>query len=321
MKLSIIVAVSGEASKEQLNDTLQSLEGQLGGDTELIVIDCSLNKEIADYIKGYSGAVKSYIIDEDVNLGGAFNKGLRVAEGEFVTFLTAGDITSDNFVKAMTERAVTKKCDVVSCGYTYSDGSEADEINNSKQNGEMDEANRCAAIVNPGPYFAKIYKKSLFDDNGIWFIENSLCPGDGVVTLVLMYCNHLEYVEENLLVKSLSVPDEHAAEDYANDMIMNMDFFMQECYKRELIEEYPEEVEYRYTVKGYLEPLFAYMDIKASHKVDMGFVKFIRDTFTETFPDFDTNSYYMALIDEETADLVELHMTSPRKFVKVYSRK
>lgn len=324
MKLSIVLAVCFDSAIDQINRTLESLEKGRGEDTELIIVDASGNDAISRVVKLFvpadSLSVRVYEQDTSVYKGGCFNKGIREAKGEFIMFMTAGDVAGEDFFISMLECAKTSGSDIISCGYVYSDQSTGNENNNARQNGAMDEENRLAAIVNPGPYFAKIYLKKIFDDNGIWFTEGNFFPGGGVVTLAMMYCNDFTFVDRTLYTREIMTLDSKKAEEYADDLIMVMDFFMQECYKREMIEEYPEEVEYRYTVKGYLEPLFTYMETVPSGKASVSYVKFLRDTFTETFPDFDTNSYYMALIDADTDELVGLHMTSPRKFVNHYRK-
>lgn len=323
MKLSIILAVC-EDTADRLSMTLESIGHIMSEDTELIIAYCTDDDSTAKRINEFVLANPSshaYKTDAGAYIGGAYNKGLRMACGEYVSFISSGDILKPDFADAIASCMQEDESDVISFGYEYSDGSEVVESNNSKQNGEMDEANRCAAIISPGPYFAKIISKELFDRNGLWFTEENACPGGGVITLVMMYCQSFYYLDKTLMIKEAGLPEVTDTESYIDDMIMIMDFFMQECYKRELIEEYPEEIEYRYTVKGYLEPLFSYIESVGPGKASVSYVKFLRDSFCDTFPDFDTNPYYMAFIDEETSELVDLHMESPRKFVNRYKKK
>ena len=105
-------------------------------------------------------------------------------------------------------------------------------------------------------------------------------------------------------------------EDELYDRLQVMSFFIEECYKREFLEEFPEEVESAFIDDMYMKSLFTYIAITPAKKRKPAFLKMLQEDMLDCFPEFETNPYYYEKYDDDIKDLVSLHMANPNKFLK-----
>jgi glycosyltransferase involved in cell wall biosynthesis len=95
-RLSVVtVTFNAEAFLEK---TLESIRSQSFGGLELIIVDGKSTDSTLAIADGYSDIVSTIISEPDTGIYDAMNKGLRMARGEFVQFLNAGDYYSSNDV-------------------------------------------------------------------------------------------------------------------------------------------------------------------------------------------------------------------------------
>ncbi len=87
--ISVIIAVyNGERYLEQ---TIQSVLGQTYAQVELIVIDGGSKDRTTDILKSYNDKIHYWISEKDKGVYDAWNKALKQANGEWITFLGADD--------------------------------------------------------------------------------------------------------------------------------------------------------------------------------------------------------------------------------------
>lgn len=95
MKLSIITVNYND--KVNLKKTIDSVKKQtfkIKTDYEFIVIDGKSTDGSIDLIKS-ENIVTKYICEKDKGIYDAMNKGIKIAKGDFITFLNAGDYYLD----------------------------------------------------------------------------------------------------------------------------------------------------------------------------------------------------------------------------------
>jgi len=78
--------------------TLKSVRDQKFDGIEYIVIDGGSTDNTLELLENYRSIVTKWISEPDEGLYSAMNKGLRMASGEYVMFLNAGDIFYDDNV-------------------------------------------------------------------------------------------------------------------------------------------------------------------------------------------------------------------------------
>ena len=88
-RISIITVVyNGEKVLER---TIKSIRNQTFSDIEYIIIDGNSKDGTKAIIEKYKSEISQWISEPDKGLYDAMNKGLRLAKGEYVIFLNAGD--------------------------------------------------------------------------------------------------------------------------------------------------------------------------------------------------------------------------------------
>jgi glycosyltransferase involved in cell wall biosynthesis len=99
-----------------VGECMESLAAQDDDRFELIVIDDGSTDSSIDIVKSYLDRFDRLRIHRQENrgLGGARNTGVRLAEGEFVTFVDSDDIVTTNYVSALRRRQREGNYDIVS---------------------------------------------------------------------------------------------------------------------------------------------------------------------------------------------------------------
>lgn len=90
MKISIIIATWNAA--ETLKNCFDSIVPQLTDETELIIVDGGSKDETNDIVRSYGDKVSVHISEPDKGIYDAWNKGVKVAKGDWVMFVGADDV-------------------------------------------------------------------------------------------------------------------------------------------------------------------------------------------------------------------------------------
>jgi len=100
MKLSIITINYNNASG--LRKTVESVLSQSTHDFEYIVVDGGSTDGSVEYLESQNSELKtqnfSFISEKDNGIYNAMNKGIRMAQGEYLHFLNSGDWLADEKV-------------------------------------------------------------------------------------------------------------------------------------------------------------------------------------------------------------------------------
>ncbi len=94
-KVSIITVVYN--AREELQTTLENLASLKYQNKEIIVIDGNSTDGTKSVIEKFSIHINQWISEPDNGLYDAMNKGLRMATGEYVWFINAGDRVYDEY--------------------------------------------------------------------------------------------------------------------------------------------------------------------------------------------------------------------------------
>ncbi len=102
-----------------IEETIQSVLGQDYPHLEYLIIDGASTDGTLDIIKKYADRIK-YVSEPDKGIYDAMNKGLKMAGGEWVNFMNAGDTFADRSVvrKVFVNREVSSQIQVI-VGTTY----------------------------------------------------------------------------------------------------------------------------------------------------------------------------------------------------------
>ena len=116
MQLSIITITYN--AEKYLERTIQSIITQSVQDFEYIIIDGKSKDKTLQIVEKHKNRVNKLVSEPDKGLYDAMNKGLKLAKGDFVWFMNAGDEINDYQAVEKIYRAISDKTDVL-YGDTY----------------------------------------------------------------------------------------------------------------------------------------------------------------------------------------------------------
>ena len=89
MIVTIITVCRNHAQK--LERTIRSVESQTWQEKEYLVIDGASTDDTLDIIKAHEASITRWVSEPDQGIYDAMNKGVKMAQGEWVIFMNAGD--------------------------------------------------------------------------------------------------------------------------------------------------------------------------------------------------------------------------------------
>lgn len=327
MLLSIIVPVYNMAADGKLNYCMDSLVNQTITDYEIIAVnDASTDNSLEilrDYEAKYPEKVRVVTYGTNKRQGGAKNEGLKVATGEWIGFIDSDDWIAPEYYEKLLRKAEETGADLVGCDYslvsehTFSVGRVV-ENNTEDQTGGLDEEKHKKLLMRPGSMVVKIYKHSAIRDNQLEFPSGIFYEDNCAGPLWSLYFEHFERVAEPLYYYY-----QHAAstvhgisEERCRDRMQAEEIFYQECCKRGFLEKYRREIEYRFAELSYVITVFSYM--QGTKRPKLSFVKELRKTVTDKFPDFEENEYYKRFTGGEEQRLIAMQGKSDLVFYWYY---
>jgi glycosyltransferase involved in cell wall biosynthesis len=159
IKISIITATLNSSSN--IESLIKSVIPHISNEIEFIIIDGKSTDATIDIIKKYSNFLHHWESSYDQGIYDAFNKGIKIARGEFVSFVGSDDVLLDNYSGTYLD-AINKNPE-----YNYLSSK---AILNNKEIGKNFNYNQLKngmKAIHPG----SLHKKSLFDFYGFYNIS------------------------------------------------------------------------------------------------------------------------------------------------------
>lgn len=330
MKLSVIVPVYNMAGEGKLNFCMDSLVNQTISDYEIIAVDDASTDHSLSVLRKYEadhpGKVRviSYAVNK--RQGGAKNEGLRAAVGDWIGFIDSDDWVTPDYYEKLLARAEETGADMVGCDYslvtehTWKTGKVAGN-HMAGQTGVLDRKKHGLLLMRSGSMVLKIYRRSVIVENHLTFPEGIFYEDNCAGPLWSLYFTRFERVEEPLYYyyqREVSTVH-HITEDKCRDRMAAAVLLYEECCKRGFLEEYRQELEYRFTELYYAITLFSYLSGVKHPR--LGFVRELRLGVTERFPHFQDNPYYQELTGREEKALIAMQGRSDARFFWYYRLK
>lgn len=186
---------------------LDSLLGQtLKGIQIICVNDASPDRSI-DILREYEARCSNVVVidlPENVRQGGARNRGVEVANGDYVAFVDSDDFVDATMYEKLYDKACATGADVVSCGYKLYDNFTGQSMECSPEvfdmgiTGAIDVQKRSQLILECGSVCLKVYKRSMLLESGIVFPEKLQYEDNYFVPALMLYVDRFEFVSEYL---------------------------------------------------------------------------------------------------------------------------
>ncbi|MBE5884985.1 MAG: glycosyltransferase [Lachnospiraceae bacterium] len=327
MKLSIIVPVYNMASDGKLEFCLDSLLNQTLEDYEVIAInDASTDNSLEilqQYQKKYPEKLVVDSLKENHRQGGAKNLGLSLSRGDFIGFVDSDDWVTLNCFERLLDKAKETGADVVACDFCYvyehtMNPTDRVPCNLSEQVGELTHERKASLFMNPGALVTKIYQRNLLFDEPFAFPEHMFFEDNATGIELLRRAKHFEYIPEPMyFYYQHNASTVHVITmERCNDRLEAMRIMYKYASEKGYLEEFYDEIEYKFTNLFYQNTLFSYM--QGTPKTDMGFVRRMGKEMRTVFPDFQKNKYYVELVHSEEKKLMKMQQKSTVWFVLYY---
>lgn len=149
---------------ENLEQTILSVVNQTYDNIEYILIDGNSTDGTLDIIKKYEDKIDYWQSEPDKGIYDAMNKGIKLASGEWINFMNAGDV----FYEQKTIQTFLKKINNVCADVFY-----GNSIARGKTKELLEEADESLKRIDRGPVFrhnaaffsTRIHKENLFKTN------------------------------------------------------------------------------------------------------------------------------------------------------------
>lgn len=327
MKLSVIVPVYNMAAEGKLNYCLDSLVNQTIDDYEIIAVDdCSTDNSLEilrTYEIKYSDKLKVIASSVNRKQGGAKNLGLEAAKGEWIGFIDSDDWITPDFYEKLLQRAKETGADMVGCDYhlTGEHSMAVGQVvcnNRPEQTGELNHEKYASLILDGGSLVVKIYKRHIIYDypnrfpEGIFYEDNAISNSWMLRAKCFAYLPepmYYYYQHEASTVHTITV-------GRCEDRMAAARIMVKEAEEFEFMQEYREEIEFKFTLLFYINTLFSYM--VGVRPVKLGFVRKMGKEMRKTFVNFQENSYYIARVNPEEKKLIKIQQSSTLLFVLYY---
>lgn len=203
IKISVIVPCYNV--EKLLPRCLDSLVGQTMENIEIICVnDASPDngiKILREYESRYNN-IRVVDLKENVCLGGARNRGIEIARGEFISFVDSDDWVDLEMYEKMYKKALETGADVVSCDRDIIN--ERGEVLDCKVNdkshlcGPVQDSFRGELALSIKTAWAKIIKKDLIIQHKLYFPEKMFYEDIPFNMILGTYTKHYEHIPECL---------------------------------------------------------------------------------------------------------------------------
>ena len=201
IKVSVIVPCYNV--EKLLPKCLDSLVNQTLTDIEIICVnDASPDNGIAilrDYEARYPN-IRVIDLKKNVCLGGARNRGMEIARGEYIAFVDSDDYVEPDMYEKLYARAQATGADVVACDYDLVDNNYQligkRVVDRTHLCGPVDEETRKALYLHMGTAWGRIHRREFLVAHEIKFPEHIFFEDLYFNLVESLYVRHFEYVPQ-----------------------------------------------------------------------------------------------------------------------------
>lgn len=298
-KVSVIIPVYNV--EKYLKKCLDSIIKQTLEDIEIIVVNDGSPDNSQSIIDEYAKKDKRIIpiIQENGRQGKARNTGLKIAKGEYISFVDSDDYLELNMLEKMYNEAKNNDSDIVICGhYVCYEDSNKKEIaiinDNLVQDTINNKHNKLLNIIAP---WCKLCKKDLIIDNEITFMEKIYYEDLAFSLKILALANKISFVNEplyNYIVREGSTMT-------SSNLVRNLDIItafddaIKYFKKHNLYKKYYQELEFLAIDNIYISTIVRIVRSKATNQEKMDIIKKLLNFMNDNFSSYKKNIHIKEL--------------------------
>ena len=308
-KISVIIPVYNV--KAYLEKCVESVVNQDFSDYEIILIDDGSSdgsENLCDRLGEKYPEIK-VIHQENKGQGGARNTGIENASGEYLLFVDSDDYIKEDALSFLYKTATENGSDIVSFGMNFvgEDGKVSSTLKPS-ENGtrNLTEKEKIHYLITDTYAADKLYRRSLFTENGIKFPERVWYEDFCVVMKAALFAKTLtltdkilyEYLQRESSTMHVKNTDKNA------DMLTVVEEILNFYKKNDAFEKYYDELCFMTVMHMEVLCTLRVATEDGRHPLLKKFYDFAK----ENFPDFKTNKY------------VSAHLSKRHKIIFAFSK-
>lgn len=225
VKVSIVIPVYN--SQKYLRECLESCIKQTLNDIEIIIVnDASTDSSgliIDEYERNYPSKIKAIHLKKNLHQGGARNRGILIAKGEYINFVDSDDIIATDMCEKLYNTAKKEKAEIVYCDILREAGNGQCYSGTRFLDGLVGDVNAktIPGIImqqRNGPVAHLIHRKILIQKECL-FPENIYCEDCAITKLWDLKAKKISKVNEVLYFyrRNLQSTDSLLSKSYHND--------------------------------------------------------------------------------------------------------
>ena len=202
--LTVIVPIYN-TEKELLVKCLESLINQTYLGLNIILVDDASTNEMTkrvlqDYTQKYNDQITLITHEKNGRQGKARNTGIQYAKTKYITFVDSDDYCHLQMYEKMMNKLREMNADVVDCDlFIVKNGVEIYEVSNYPDAiGQKNDERQKALILHSGRYVSKIFERSIWTEQEIYFPENILYEDNALGGLPILAAQNIAKVNEAL---------------------------------------------------------------------------------------------------------------------------
>ena len=296
-KVSIIVPVYNV--EKYLRKCLESLVNQTLSDIEIIVVNDespdNSQSIIDEYKLKYGEKIKS-IIKKNGGQGSARNEGLKVATGEYITYVDSDDYVALDMCEKMYNRAIQDESDIVTAGICIIDE------NYKVLKEEIFKLDTDIAFVSSNKQILfdrtavcnKLYKSSILKNSGFVFRENKWYEDFDFSVKVSLLSEKISIIQEPLYYYLLRQGSTMNNSNIRRNLeiLEAMDNIVEFCRAKSIYKEYYDEIEFLAVQHIYIPTICRIIRAsKSNWKEKKNIINKILEYLNNSFPNYRKNKY------------------------------
>lgn len=209
-RISVIIPIFN--CEQFLAACLESVLAQTFKDFEVICVDDATPDNSVQIVEDYMARderIRLIRHEKNLGLGGARNTGMKAARADFIASVDSDDTMKPRMLEALWEASENGFYDIVMCGFDRVD--ENGKFISTQHGGDKkivnDDKIDIFSTINPA-YWNKLWRKSLYIANNIWFPEHLFYQDSATTPRILTKAKRIRCIPDSLynyLVRSESI--------------------------------------------------------------------------------------------------------------------
>ena len=328
IKISFVVTVYNK--EKTLERCLESIINQTYDNYEIIIIDDGSTDSSSDIIKRYKENEKIKVIynSHNIGLGSSRYVGMDNADGEYVVYVDADDVITDDYAQLLHDKIRHESYDIVyvKINVEQKDGSvKTKGINSNYYEGRMNKE-KCEKMILQ-PIVAGIsgfaFRRKCFAKQRKWFMEGINFDEDIIAIFYPFWVNSIGIIDKPVYCwKYDHFSMSKKTRNRYKDRLSACSYLYHYVKSIGKLEEYYLIVEFIVTYYYYLNTIREILRGKEYVSLPVNILNKCRRTMKKYFPNYKKNKYLLAelnlLKEEKFLKLMEANDISAACFEKAY---